>query len=231
MSSAVFLQSRLDSSRLPYKALHDLDGKPLVSRCMEALSGLACDHHVLLCDHDSRYAFRSLAAREGWDLFAGPKQDVLERFLLAAREYRVDVICRGTGDNPLVSQRLSALLLDHLQQTGVDYALFRDTAIGVCVECVRTAALEQLWQLGPTAEEREHVCPGIYRRPETFRLSWPEAPDWAGRKPERYSIDTLEDYRFIQGLYEACPGPRPLLLEQVRAALPGDRALPGAPAS
>ena len=38
--TAVFLQVRLDSSRLPRKALADLGGRTVTERCLDALSGV-----------------------------------------------------------------------------------------------------------------------------------------------------------------------------------------------
>lgn len=218
MKRGVILQSRLDSTRLPCKALHDLEGKPLISRCMESLSRIPCHRHVLACDPGSFLAFESLAGREGFRIVTGPKDDVLTRYVQAARQEGVELILRATGDNPLVHPGLSALLADLLEEDGADYALFRDCAVGASVECVTLDALERLVRMDPDAYEREHVCPGIYRRPETFRLLYPEAPGWAGRKPERYSIDTPEDYRFIRSLYRDHPECRPLSLDCLRAS-------------
>jgi len=47
--TAVVLQARLDSSRLPGKALLLLDGKPLIFRVMEALNHIPCDLRILAC--------------------------------------------------------------------------------------------------------------------------------------------------------------------------------------
>lgn len=216
MRTAVFLQTRLDSSRLPYKALHDLDGKPLASRCMEALTPVEADVHGLLCDQDSLLVLSPLAQAEAWEIMAGPRDDVLGRFLQAARQWKIDTICRATGDNPLVSRRLTVDLLASHRQTGADYSLFTDIPVGSCVECVQVAALEALWKLGPDNYEREHVCPGIYRRPEHFRLNRPQGPRWAGGPGLRYTIDTLEDYLAMVGLFRRRPaGAKSLCFEDL----------------
>ncbi|MDA3851551.1 MAG: spore coat protein, partial [Spirochaetaceae bacterium] len=45
-STALFLQCRLDSSRLPGKALINIEGKTVIELAMEALKPLNVEHHI-----------------------------------------------------------------------------------------------------------------------------------------------------------------------------------------
>ncbi|MDR2482685.1 MAG: spore coat protein, partial [Treponema sp.] len=77
--TALILQARLDSSRLPGKALLPLGGRPLIFRVMEALKTLPVDRHVLACPEDCAAPFGPLAEEAGFELSPGPKEDVLRR--------------------------------------------------------------------------------------------------------------------------------------------------------
>ena len=109
--TGVFLQVRLDSSRLPRKALLDLGGRPVIVRAMEALDGVPADIRALVTTDDSRASLSPLASSCGWEIHCGSKDDVLSRYLGAASRYGTDTIIRATGDNPLVSGHLAALLM------------------------------------------------------------------------------------------------------------------------
>ncbi|GAB1483889.1 hypothetical protein MASR2M78_27050 [Treponema sp.] len=55
--TALILQARLDSSRLPKKALLPLGGEPMILRVMENLKGAKADAYVLACPPDAESAF------------------------------------------------------------------------------------------------------------------------------------------------------------------------------
>jgi len=210
MKTAVFLQTRLDSSRLPYKALYDLSGKALVSRCMEALQDIKADLRVLLCDEASFSSLQGFAKDEGWEIFSGSKEHVLERFVRAAEYYGVSHLYRATGDNPLVSSLLSETLFRKMLDQAFDYAGYSGVPIGSSCECARVQALKQVLESGPSAYEREHVCPGLYQHPELYRCLKLEAPPWARNAEASFTLDTFEDYQRLNRLFaDSGQGTRP----------------------
>ncbi|MDR2048451.1 MAG: spore coat protein, partial [Treponema sp.] len=75
--TALILQGRLDSERLPGKSLRGLGGEPLLFRAMEALGRVPCGLRILACPEDCESAFLPLARRAGFELATGPKDDVL----------------------------------------------------------------------------------------------------------------------------------------------------------
>jgi spore coat polysaccharide biosynthesis protein SpsF (cytidylyltransferase family) len=129
-NTAVFLQARMASSRLPGKALLPLAGKPVIQHAMEALVTLPAGRYVLLTDRESAPHFAEIAAGCGYDLFVGDPEDVLDRFCAAAALYSVDTIVRATGDNPLVSAAIAREALQLAASTSADYAGITDTPYG-----------------------------------------------------------------------------------------------------
>jgi spore coat polysaccharide biosynthesis protein SpsF len=133
----------------------------------------------------------------------GPLDDVLGRFLLVADEFDPSTIVRLTGDNPLADpQVIDRVLTGHLT-AGTDYtsnSLQRTFPYGLDVECVRPAALRELADLGPTAEEREHVTLGIYRRPERWTVH--QVVQERDVSHLRWSVDYPADFDFAETVYE-----------------------------
>jgi spore coat polysaccharide biosynthesis protein SpsF len=208
--TAIFLQVRLDSSRLPRKALADLGGKPVVVRCFEALDAVTADRKVLVTEPGSHGELEPWARSSGWQTFVGNKDDVLDRFVQGARAFGVDTIIRATGDNPLVSARLANLLALRHSDRSSDYSGFLGGPVGSGVEILRVSALERAWASGPDPYEREHVSPFLYRRPEVFSVDRPEVPG-ACRAPEaRITLDTPEDLAYLRALWAAVYRGEPL---------------------
>ncbi|MCL2381967.1 MAG: NTP transferase domain-containing protein [Treponema sp.] len=200
--TALVLQARLDSSRLPGKSLLPLGGRPLIFRVMQALQSLPCDTRILACPQDSAAAFEPLAREAGFTLIAGPKDDVLARYCLAMRQCGAQRIIRATGDNPFVFFD-AALALDwEAGELGADYAGYSGLPHGAGVESIASRALELAEREATGAEEREHVCPYLYRRPELFRLHRPLAPRRWQSPHISITVDTREDYERAQALYE-----------------------------
>lgn len=193
---AVFLQTRLNSVRLPRKALLPLEGIPLVEWSMRRLKQVQADCYVLLTCETDAATLRPYAERCGFDLFAGSEADVLNRFAEAARLYRPDWILRATGDNPFVSPVLAGETLRQAEAAGADYAVLKEIPTGSSVEAARTEALLTAEAAATEPYDREHVMPYLYRHPESFTVI-------RGVPPEGYrsrlsvTVDTEEDYRRV----------------------------------
>jgi spore coat polysaccharide biosynthesis protein SpsF len=203
--TALILQGRLDSKRLPGKSLLSLEGEPLIYRVMEALGTVPCDPHILACPEDCEETFRPLARRAGFEIFAGPKDDVLGRYCGALRRCGSRRLIRATADNPFVFADAAALLAEESAALGADYAAYAGLPLGAGVEVLSAEALFRAEREAREPGEREHVCPYLYGHPELFYLHRPLAPPrWRDRNPPvRLTVDTEEDYRRARKLYLA----------------------------
>ncbi|MEJ5190196.1 MAG: spore coat protein, partial [Breznakiellaceae bacterium] len=202
-TTGLILQVRIDSSRLPRKALLDLGGKPLVFRVMEALLHVPVEYHILACPADAAEAFRPLAKEAGFHLFVGDKENVLSRYVEAARSFCLDTVVRATGDNPFVFSDGATRLLYETMRCGADYGAYGGLPYGAGVEVVRREALERALREAETAYDREHVCPYLYTHPEFFYLHRPLAPRLWRDSQLRLTVDTQADYEWARILYEA----------------------------
>lgn len=224
--TALVLQARLDSSRLPGKALLPLGGEPMILRVMQALRFVPCDQRVLACPADSEEAFRPLAWRAGFDLFVGPKEDVLARYCGAIRKTGADRIIRATGDNPFAFADAAAEIAAQAEALGSDYAAFAGLVYGAGVEAVAAEALLAAEREAVLPAEREHVCPFLYSRPDRFLLHRPACPAaWRG-PGRRITVDTREDYERALALFDELGGP-PSSGAEVQAALDRLERRPG----
>lgn len=201
--TAIVLQARIDSSRLPGKSLLLLDGKPLLFRVMEALNSVPADLRLLACPEDSISFFAPLAAEACFQIFAGPKEDVLKRYCLAINHFGIKKVIRATGDNPFVFADAAAAINAEAFALNADYAGYSGLPLGAGVEVIKADALLRAAAETTSPFDREHVCPYLYSHPEHFNLHRPLAPlHWQGRNI-RLTVDTQEDFERAQLLYPA----------------------------
>ncbi len=201
MKTAIFLQARLDSSRLPKKILLPLAGKPLLQHAMEALKLVPADIYAVLTDSNSEQQITQLCQQCGFHVFAGDPDDVLHRYVSAAEFFGVDRIVRATGDNPLVSPQIANETLRLAEARSCDYAGLINPPYGTAVEVVKTSALQKAMS-SDKQYDHEHVTAYVYSHPEIFSVVLEEArEEW--RCDARVTIDTPDDYQYIQDLFAA----------------------------
>ncbi len=199
--TGVFLQVRLDSTRLPDKALLKLAGKTVLEHAINALNGVEASVFSLLTTEDAAEILQPYAEEANWSLFTGPKDDVLARYYSASRKFGVDRIVRATGDNPLVSAEMANRALELASRTKAHYTGFAKLPPGSGVEILDVSALNEAFRESVDTYEREHVSPFIYRRPHRYRIEKPDAPGDMQAPGTRITLDTMDDYHFLSSLF------------------------------
>jgi spore coat polysaccharide biosynthesis protein SpsF len=209
VKTAVCIQVRLGSTRLPGKTLLPLAGRTVIEHVMRALRPVPADVYALLTDQGSAGTLRPLAAREGFAVCIGPEKDVLSRFCGAARTFDAGRLVRATGDNPLTSARLARLIMDEHQAAGADLSHYLGNPWGTGVEVVESTALFAAEKEAVLPEEREHATAWIYRHRERFLVLEPPAPADAYLPDARVTVDTPADLenvmRIFAELYDGGP--------------------------
>ncbi len=211
----LFLQARLGSTRLPRKALLPLGGSTALQLAMRALARVPAAVRALLTEPASESAFAGLAREEGFELFVGSEEDVLDRFCQAAARYGVQRVVRATGDNPLVSPAQVRSLIELHEAQGWHLSHYLGPPLGTGVEVVEASALLEAGEKALDPYEREHVTPYLYRHPERYRVGEPACPA-AWHLPEaRVTLDTEADYALLQELFGKLYRGQPLETEEL----------------
>ena len=204
IQAALIVQMRLDSTRLPQKALLPIGNTILASYVMHRLRRIPAVSYILACDEASYETFLPYASKQGFSLIAGPRDDVLLRYCIAAKSTDAQWIIRATGDNPLVSYELATLLLEQTDE-GADYAAHTGMPKGMGVELIKKSALERACALTNEPYYREHVSPYIYDHPEFFKILKMQAPQKYAIPGASVTIDTFDDYTFVKSIIDTCP--------------------------
>ena len=207
MTTAIIVQARMTSTRLPGKVLLPVAGRPLLAYLLERLRRARKAHRIVIATttNTNDEAIVDFCASEGVDCTRGSETDVLRRYFEAATRFQADTLVRITSDCPLIDPGLVDLAIDsYLQHAGdIDYLSNMVTPswpYGFAVEVFSYQALAEANAEATQEAEREHVTPFIYWRPERYRIqSLTTHPDTS---QHRLTVDTPEDFELIKRIIE-----------------------------
>ena len=210
MTSAVIIQARMGSTRLPGKVLEDLAGMPVLWHVIQRVRQAALPDEILVATTTNPEDGRIKAACQGWGIrvFRGDPEDVLRRFydglLVLERDLgSIDYIVRVTADCPLIDPTVIDEVIRTAAAGTCDYVSNTDPPTypdGLDVEVISRPALVEACQKASLPSEREHVTPYIRNNPSSGKCNLRNREDLSGL---RWTLDTAEDLRFIRRIYTA----------------------------
>jgi spore coat polysaccharide biosynthesis protein SpsF len=202
--TAIILQVRIASTRLPGKLLLPLCGKSILEHILLRLQCVReASATIVAAPQNSADAIRAVVEQYGVSLFIGSEEDVLERFVDAARHHDVQTVVRATGDNPLVSIEYLDRSVRLHRSENADLTYYTQLPYGSGVEVIDRGALEKSHRLARDPFEREHITQYMYRHSSRFTLV-EGVPDQEMKRPDiRLTVDTEEDYEKMCRIYDA----------------------------
>lgn len=204
MRTAVVIQARMGSTRLPGKVLAPVGARPMIEQVIERAARIKGADEVVVAVSDlaEDADLAKAAAATGARVVRGPAYDVLARYIVVIEAVNPDAVVRVTSDCPLLSPSVSSAVLAAFAEDDADYAsntLERTWPRGLDTEVVATEALVTAAREATSPVDREHVTPFIWRQPTRFRLrSVTTSPD---RSDLRLTVDTPEDLELVRRVY------------------------------
>lgn len=211
----VFLQVRLDSTRLPGKALLPLEDYTVIEQAMRSLKDVKADIFALLTEPSSAFQLAPLADKWGYEVFVGDKNNVLKRYADAIKNFSVSTVIRATGDNPLVSGRLANKILKFHLLKNSDYSGFTGIPVGTGVEILKAEAVLKADSLSVNSYEKEHVSPYLYFRDTEFIVKKVPASSKYYCPDSRVTLDTENDYLEIKQIYRQLYNGQPIDIQNL----------------
>jgi spore coat polysaccharide biosynthesis protein SpsF (cytidylyltransferase family) len=189
----------MGSTRLPGKVLMDIEGKPMVIRVADRVSQAKTIQTVVIATSGlyQDQALADICRAEGYRVFRGSEQDVLDRYYKAAKRFHADIIVRVCADCPLIDPEIiDDYVTDFLTSPShIDYLSNKSNPLhpsGLDVEVFSMDALTEAWENAKTPYQREHVTPYMYdRQPIDKDLHW--------------AVDTYDDLVFVRRIYHFFP--------------------------
>ena len=190
---------------MPGKVLRDIAGRPMIDRVVERARAIpGVDGVVVATSRSSGEAPLVEHLRDrGIPVHRGPEDDVLERYIGAARTADAKVVVRITGDCPLLMPEVSGRVLNRYRSDGCDYAsnvLERTYPRGLDTEVFDVETLVEVGREATDSADREHVTLYMRRQPDRYRLCSVTAHE--DRSGLRWTVDEEEDLELVRRVFE-----------------------------
>ncbi len=207
MRTICIIQARTNSRRFPGKVLMDLCGKPMLIQQIRRLKRCTQLDEIVIATtrHSTDEPLVHLADEEHVGWFRGSEQDVLSRFVGAAKEFNAEVIVRITADCPLIDPDVTDLVIQELvsKPNEFDYGSNvqeRTYPRGLDTEVFFLDTLLRMGRLADSECAREHVTilPRS-ERPDLFLCK--SVTDDEDNSDLRWTVDTVADLELIRQLY------------------------------
>jgi len=207
------VQARMKSSRLPGKSMIKLANRPIIEHVLRRVRRAYTLTEVILgtSDRPEDNILCEIAERLGIKVFRGPENDVLKRYVLAAKAFGADIVVRICADNPLVApEEIDRIVMHHLNARS-DYSFNHRPAMGNCypdglgAEVINLEVLREIDQRAMDPAHREHVTSYIWDHLEDFHVETFVAPASIAGSNIKLDIDTETDLERLERLFNEAP--------------------------
>lgn len=209
MRAVAVVQARTGSTRLPGKVLAEVGGRPMLVQQLRRLQDARTLAEIVVATTTQPRddALAALAEAEGIRCFRGDEEDVLRRYVEAARSSAAEVVVRLTADCPLIDAGViddvtRMLMTGAAEFDYVSNVIRRTYPQGLDAEALFMDTLERVDRLARSPQAREHVTWFIVsERPELFVVG--SVTDHHDNSDLRWTVDTAADLELVRRLYDA----------------------------
>lgn len=205
MKVVALVQARMGSTRLPNKVMKLIGGVPMIEILLSRLSrATEVNQIVVATSVDERNQPLVEHVRKlGYACEQGSENDVLDRYVQAARAHQADVVVRITGDCPLVDPELVDEVIRRFKTSNADY--FSNVSPptypdGLDIEVCFFSALEQASQETSKSFDHEHVTPYLRESGRFKTASMQYSQDLSAL---RWTVDEPADLAVIEKVFQA----------------------------
>ncbi|EMM79689.1 cytidylyltransferase domain protein [Leptospira interrogans str. 2006001854] len=108
MKVGILIQARMGSTRLPGKIALPFGDTTILGFMLERLKCSKFQENIVVLTTEESIDDKTeeIAKKNGVSVFRGSTNDLIQRYLKAAKQYNLDIIVRLTGDCPLIDSKV-----------------------------------------------------------------------------------------------------------------------------
>jgi len=213
----VFIPVRLGSTRLPRKALIEIQGQSLIEHLIDRVKSARLPNRIVLCTTalSEDLPLIDIASSEQISCFKGSTEDIISRYAGAARTFDAQQIVNVDGDDIFCEPQLIDRAFEELTESRADFVHFEGLPIGASPIGFTAEALERVNRLKQetrtdTGWGRFFTDTGLFNIrtvPPEPELVYPDL---------RLTLDYVEDLEFAKRIFEALYKPGKIItLEEI----------------
>ena len=197
------VQARMGSTRLPNKVMKPINGVPMIELLLGRLSKATLVNQIVVATSidDRNKVLVDHVHKIGYACEQGSENDVMDRYIQAAKKHQADAVIRITGDCPLVDPVLVDECVQQFLDQDVDYLCNNYPPTlpdGLDIEVFKLAALERAQEESDKPFDHEHVTPYL-REPGKFKTATVKnAKDFSNL---RWTVDEPADFVVVEKVF------------------------------
>jgi glutamate-1-semialdehyde 2,1-aminomutase len=197
------VQARMGSTRLPNKVMKPINGVPMIELLLGRLSKATLVNQIVVATSidDRNKVLVDHVQKIGYACEQGSENDVMDRYIQAAKKHQADVVIRITGDCPLVDPVLVDECVQQFLDQSVDYLCNNYPPTlpdGLDIEVFKLAALEKAQEESDKPFDHEHVTPYL-REPGKFKTATiKNTEDFSSL---RWTVDEPADFVVVEKVF------------------------------
>jgi len=202
MNSAIFITARMKSSRLPRKALIEIEEKTLIEHLIDRLKLAKLPKIVVMCTsvNPNDSVLVEVAKKNGIQYFQGSEKDVLERFVAAAEKFNIDFVVVTWGDEIFCEPKYIDEMVRFFEKTNADLIKCEELPEGTETIGVKVSALKKVCEIKD--EEDTEVWGGYFEK-GPFDIKYMKVEDEEVKNfKARLTIDYPEDFNLIKEIFK-----------------------------
>lgn len=203
MKKAIFITVRTGSSRLPKKALLEINGLATIQHLIRKVKKSKLADLIVLCTTNlpEDDILCDIAVKEGIEFFRGSVTDKLERWLGSAKKFDVEFFVTADGDDLFCEPELIDLALAQYQNTGADFISADGLVCGAFTYGIRTSALEKVCEIKNTDDTE--IMWIYFKDTGLFKCEELKNVSTIYKRPElRMTLDYEDDFAFFKTVIE-----------------------------
>lgn len=188
--------ARDHSTRLPGKALADVEGKPALLRMVERVRKANYITDVIIATSDDSPRIIDFCKENNIHYSVGSVEDVLDRTYKAAKKYELDIVVRSWGDCILIDPYVvNEVINDHLS-FGYDYTYNVGYPKGLNCGVLDFSALEKAWKEIKLPSDRMFFQRWFAKNLKTREYKYYKTLDSIS-----WCVDYAEDLEFVRYVF------------------------------
>ena len=217
--TGIIIQARLGSKRLPKKILKKLVGESLIDRILERIQYCKQVDKIILAmpNKIAEKKIKIKFKKKNFHIFYGPEDNVLKRYYLAAKKYKISNIVRFPGDNaipdPIEIDRIIKFYKKFKQPffaTNIQNVFNNNYPDGIGAEIFGFNFLEDLMNKKINRKNQEHVHLNFfdYKKQKIKNKKWCnvrtiKCPKKISYPKLKLDINYIKDYNFNKKIYKS----------------------------
>jgi len=213
--TGIIIQARKGSKRLPNKmVLPFFKEKGIFELLLIKLKSKYPNLKIVLATTQLSQDDELVLIAKKYDVlvYRGSENNVLSRFICAAKKYDLINIIRVCSDNPFLDvNHIKDLIFNIESDSSIDYVSYKTgnnipvikSHLGLFSEAVKLSTLIKITSFTENLVYLEHVTNYIYEHNELFNQIWLSLPKYMNNTESiRLTLDTNNDFNYEKELYE-----------------------------